>query len=604
MSSTSGPRIVPALHELSALPTALNEGERSVLDALTRLGAEWHVFVQPRLAMAQPDFVAVHAIHGVWMIEVKDWNPEVYRSEPSRRHRWIEVFNGERWVQRVSPVKQVLAYQETFKDRFFVDHTGAWAPVDGLRVLLVLPQFTDGQATSLLGQFPLVAGPGLSGLAARLESEQEASLSSERVQELLRWLDEPENVSDQRLPLILSSKAARIVKNPDAARVRRVRGPAGSGKSLALASRAIALAEQGKSVLIVTFNITLVHYLHDLSARAARQQKLPAWQHSVSFTHFHGLLRDLIAQIGEQCPDGASWEPWAMEALGSAYADGQGDLPQYDAILVDEGQDFERDWWVFLRAHLLGRQDGEMLLAADRTQNLFHRGNWTDESITGGGFSGSWAELTGTYRMPVDLVPIVYEYARTFLSAAELDLPTVELDHPALADAHEPTRRVWVNVAADDVVEAAADQVVKLIRDEDGLSPSDIVLFSDHEIGLQIVEELRTRGNDAFSVFAPAGTQARRRLKRAFWAGSPGIKGCTVHSFKGWESRAVVCVPASQGELQLYIAMTRVKAAPSRSAFLTVVNAVDDLREFRSRFEREVLPSEVPALGGQRTLSL
>jgi hypothetical protein len=58
------------------------------------------------------------------------------------------------------------------------------------------------------------------------------------------------------------------------------------------------------------------------------------------------------------------------------------------------------------------------------------------------------------------------------------------------------------------------------------------------------------------------------------------------------------------GELQLYIAMTRVKAAPSRPAYLTVVNAVDSLRDFKPRFEREILPSEVPALGGQRTLDL
>ncbi len=56
------------------------------------------------------------------------------------------------------------------------------------------------------------------------------------------------------------------------------------------------------------------------------------------------------------------------------------------------------------------------------------------------------------------------------------------------------------------------------------------------------------------------------------------------------------------GELELYVAMTRVKADPSRSAYLTVVNAVDSLREFKPRFEREILPSEVPALRGQTTL--
>ena len=603
MSETQGPWVVPALGELPSLPTKLNDGEHAVLDALTRLEPGWHVFVQPRLAMAQPDFVAVHAEHGVWVIEVKDWNPDAYRSEPARRHRWIEVFNGERWVQRVSPLKQVRAYQETFRDRFFVDQAGAWTASDGLRVLLVLPGFTDQQAEVLLGGFPMVTGSGLADLSARIESEDGAGLPPEQVQDLLRWLDEPENVSDQRLSLTLSKEARMVADNPSGARVRRVRGPAGSGKSLGLAARAIALADEGKSVLVVSFNITLVHYLHDLCARAARHRHMTRWQYSVSMTHFHGLLRDLVAQTVERCPEGQSWEPWAIDELGRCYAEGDADLPTYDAILVDEGQDFELDWWTFLRSHLL-RPDGEMLLVVDRTQNLFHRANWTDASIAGGGFSGKWTKLKGTYRMPVDLVPIVSEYAETFLRQPDLDLPSVQTDHPALTEAHEPTRRTWVNVAPEDIVARTVGEVWALVRDENGLSPSDIVLLTDHEIGLEVVRALQDSGCDAFSIFSRPGTEARRRLKRAFWAGRPGVKGCTVHSFKGWESRAVVCVPSTQGELALYIAMTRVKAEPSRPAFLTVVNAVEELRGFKSRFEREVLPSEVPELAGQRALVL
>jgi len=35
-----------------------------------------------------------------------------------------------------------------------------------------------------------------------------------------------------------------------------------------------------------------------------------------------------------------------------------------------------------------------------------------------------------------------------------------------------------------------------------------------------------------------------------------------------------------------------------------VVNGVDKFRSFRSRFEREILPSEVPELGGQGTLDV
>src|SRR4051812_11707719 len=120
MRTERGPRVVPGLDELPGLPTKLNDGELAVLDALMQLGPGWNVFVQPRLAMAQPDFVVVHAEYGVWVIEVKDWTPDAYRSEPARRHRWIEVSNGERWVQRASPIKQVMAYETTFRDRFFV----------------------------------------------------------------------------------------------------------------------------------------------------------------------------------------------------------------------------------------------------------------------------------------------------------------------------------------------------------------------------------------------------------------------------------------------------------------------------------------------------
>lgn len=195
-------------------------------------------------------------------------------------------------------------------------------------------------------------------------------------------------------------------------------------------------------------------------------------------------------------------------------------------------------------------------------------------------------------------------FAETYLPEQGRDLPSIELDHPALEDAHEPTIRRWLNVADVDVVEAAADEVVRLFSEVEGLSPSDVVLLADHEIGVAIMTELRARGNDVISLFTLNDGDARKRLKRAFWAGRPGIKGCTVHSFKGWESRAIVYVPSVMGELLLYIAMTRVKAAPSRSACISVINAVDSLRSFRPRFEREILPSEVPALAGQSTLDV
>ena len=75
----AGARVVPALEQLELLPTPLKAGELATVGAVAQLGSDWHVFVQPRLAMAQPDFVVVHPRKGVWLIEVKDWSPSQYR---------------------------------------------------------------------------------------------------------------------------------------------------------------------------------------------------------------------------------------------------------------------------------------------------------------------------------------------------------------------------------------------------------------------------------------------------------------------------------------------------------------------------------------------
>lgn len=594
--------VVPPLDQLQSLHTPLNAGELATVGALAQLGSDWHVFVQPRLSMAQPDFVVVHPEKGVWVIEVKDWNPSLYRPVRNPGGRLIEVFDGERWIPRPSPKAQLVSYEKTFRERFFVDFSGAWLPHEGLRVLLVLPRFSRDQADQLLGSFPVFAGQELAHLARHVSEAPDARLEPDKVAELLRWLDEPENVSDQRLPLILSTHAREVAQNRREVQFRRVRGPAGSGKSLALASRAIEIASQRKEVLVVTYNITLGHYLHDLCSRAARQRQVSRWRNAVSFIHFHGMVQELLEQRGER-PNGEDWVAWAIEVLRTAYAEPGHGLPTFDAILVDEGQDFESEWWVFLRSHML-RPGGEMLLVADRTQNLFHRSDWAESGTAGGGFSGPWVELKGTYRMPVDLIPIVREFAERYLPEHGRDLPSIEVDHPGLQDAHEPTIRRWQNVAEVGVIEAAADEVIRLFTEIEGLSPSDVVLLAAHETGVAIMAELRARGNDVLSLFTAHDGEARRRLKRAFWAGTPGIKGCTVHSFKGWESRAIVSVPSVSGELPLYIAMTRVKAAPSRSACLSVINGVDSLRDFKGRFEREILPNEVPALAGQSTLNL
>jgi hypothetical protein len=107
---------IPAPEELDRLPTPLNAGERRVLDALLGLDQRWTVFVQPRLALIQPDYVLVHDDAGVVAVEVKDWKPSAYRAGQKR----IEVFDGVQWQPlRESPLDQAKRYRDIIFDRFF-----------------------------------------------------------------------------------------------------------------------------------------------------------------------------------------------------------------------------------------------------------------------------------------------------------------------------------------------------------------------------------------------------------------------------------------------------------------------------------------------------
>jgi len=94
-----------------------------------------------------------------------------------------------------------------------------------------------------------------------------------------------------------------------------------------------------------------------------------------------------------------------------------------NAILVDEGQDFHLTWWNLLRR--VCREGGEMLLAADATQDLYRRScHWTDESMRGAGFEGPWFQLDGCYRFPRELVPYLSRFAEEFPPGGDTNLPT------------------------------------------------------------------------------------------------------------------------------------------------------------------------------------
>lgn len=133
-----------------------------------------------------------------------------------------------------------------------------------------------------------------------------------------------------------------------------VEGCAGSGKTLIALELVRRLARSGHEVLFLCFNRRLARW-----AEAALQgDDLPAGR--VRARNFHRLAEEVCLAAGmplhanEQFPD---WDavPARMEAaLAKAPL-------QFDAIVVDEGQDFQAHWWLIVMSELLRRPDEDPL---------------------------------------------------------------------------------------------------------------------------------------------------------------------------------------------------------------------------------------------------
>jgi superfamily I DNA and RNA helicase len=138
----------------------------------------------------------------------------------------------------------------------------------------------------------------------------------------------------------------------------RVRATAGSGKTFvahAFFERAVA---RGRRPLLVCFNRPLAERLKALMGQAG-------W-----VSTFFGLCDAFLADRGHRLDfeqmktDREFWRRVADMVTAETVSDGW----RFDCLIVDEGQDFEQEWFEILRLFL--RDDADVLWLEDPDQNL------------------------------------------------------------------------------------------------------------------------------------------------------------------------------------------------------------------------------------------
>ncbi len=314
-----------------------------------------------------------------------------------------------------------------------------------------------------------------------------------------------------------------------------VRGGAGSGKTVLAMTQAKELTRGSgdrppQRVALVCYSLGLASWFERSMATVARRNR-PA---------FVGTFEQLARHVGVEefggRDDPAFWEeelPRRMAELAAELPDGK----KFDAVVVDEAQDFADLWWTPIMRTLRDEEAGGLYAYSDENQRVFARFG----------------------RPPVPLVPLVLDSClRNTRQIAEKFVPLAPMRMYARGgDGPEVT---VVPCAAEDALDVADDQVDALL---DHWRPEDVALLTTGARHPEQVNLQESEGQEGYWA--------------TFWDKDLVFYG-HVLGFKGLERRVVVlCVNdhsvKERSRERLYVGLSRATDQ------LVVVGDPDVIRE-------------------------
>jgi hypothetical protein len=316
-------------------------------------------------------------------------------------------------------------------------------------------------------------------------------------------------------------------------------GPAGSGKTVLAMEKARRLAAEGFSTLLVCFNQPLARMLADELADAPA----PGGLH---VSTFHELCLTLAREAGTLPPEPAvKQSDWFDEALPRALEEA---LPavggRYHAIVIDEGQDFDR-WWLDLLYVMLTDPEHDVLYVFhDPEQSLYQA-----DVVAGLGLNEYPIEVN--CRNPGPIHALAARYSKGLEAALVL---------------REGGRAPEVIAAAPGGETLEALRVVlHRLTVEEGLAPWQICVLTGRSLARSDVWRQRRFGNQVLWNGAYDDEGHHRGMSAAHIPEQPTdtILFDSIRRFKGLEREVVVLVELDQSaekmQQLMYVGATRAR---------------------------------------------
>ena len=351
--------------------------------------------------------------------------------------------------------------------------------------------------------------------------------------------------------LRLTANQAKILRTIGGRKRAVVSGGAGTGKTLLAVEKARQLAQNGLTVLLLCYNRSLA------DALAVGLQN----EHQVLVLSFHQLCdrrirqaqqatgRNLMEEAADAYPENSDQHRFDVQMPYALALSNELLEEKFDAVVVDEAQDFSDEYWFAIEELLRDQGAGFLYIFIDENQALYPRHSnlpVRDEPY----------HLTSNCR---NTTPI-HEAGYVFYAGEPIDKP--DLPGPVV---------VHIALDGDD---AQADAIVRQVRQwvcDEGLRPEDVAVLVAKRPKSHLYDLLQQRRRGTGVVWA-VESHGRNR----------SVLVDTVARFKGLEAPAVVLwlgdevVDDAQWET-VYVGITRAKS------LLCIVGSPKALKALRAK---------------------
>lgn len=439
---------IPSIEQINKFKVAPTEGERTLLAFLeSALDDSYEVYFNPYMNEDRPDVVIMRKGQGVMIIEVKDWDLNLYELDEKKHWR----LKSDSKAFPLSPIQQVLKYKDNLfelhienllemkiKDirNFNIVSCAVYfhnASSKQVNDLLVTPYKNQEKYQTflkynvdLLGHDNLNEKDFFEVLKRRfLISERPSFLfQDELYNSIKRFLNPPIHMKEEGVDFAYSPKQREIIFGFDKTEKKehRIKGVVGSGKTTVMAARAVQaykrLSQNNPDVriLILTYNITLKNFIHDKISKV--KEDFP-WSAFV-ISNYHLFINSQLNNLG--IPIVASDE---MEFESKYYSNkalfeaNKSQLQLFDAIYIDEIQDYKRPWMDIIKDYFL-TDGGEYVLFGDVKQNIYL--NPTTERDVRTNIQGKPIELPNCFRSDYKIKDLAIEFQKNvFRQKYEID---------------------------------------------------------------------------------------------------------------------------------------------------------------------------------------